>query len=92
MGTLNKATEFRRKLQTFQIGADSLSSVILLSNVVGGNEFKTSDSSVITSVIDEMKRTLDGKVKEVDEQIMLMKICSGATFLWSWREKMQFYY
>lgn len=26
-------------------------------------------SSVITSVIDEMKRTLDGKVKEVEEQI-----------------------
>ncbi|MCX6237936.1 MAG: hypothetical protein NTY07_10345 [Bacteroidia bacterium] len=28
-------------------------------------------SSVITSVIDEMKRTLDGKVKEVEEQISL---------------------
>jgi hypothetical protein len=65
--TLN---ESRRKLQTFQIGADSLSSVIMLRDAAG-NEFKTSNSSVITSVIDEMKRTLDGKVKEVEEQISL---------------------
>jgi len=65
--TLN---ESRRKLQTFQIGADSLSSVILLKDAAG-NEFKTSNSSVITSVIDEMKRILDGKVKEVEEQISL---------------------
>ena len=65
--TLN---ESRRKLQTFQIGADSLSSVILLRDAAG-NEFKTSNSSVITSVIDEMKRTLDVKVKDVEEQINL---------------------
>ncbi len=63
-------SESRRKLQTFQIGADSLSSVILLRDAAG-NEFKTSNSSVITSVIDEMKRTLDSKVKEVEEQISL---------------------
>jgi hypothetical protein len=65
--TLN---ESRRKLQTFQIGADSLSSVILLRDAAG-NEFKTSNSSVITSVIDEMKRTLDGKVKDCEELINL---------------------
>jgi len=65
--TLN---ESRRKLQTFQIGADSLSSVILLRDAAG-NEFKTSNSTVIISVIDEMKRTLDVKVKEVEEQINL---------------------
>jgi hypothetical protein len=65
--TLNDS---RRKLQTFQIGADSLSSVISLRDS-NGNEFKTSNSAVITSVIDEMKRTLDGKVKEVEEQINL---------------------
>jgi hypothetical protein len=63
-------SESRRKLQTFQIGADSLSSVILLRDAAG-NEFKTSNSSVITSVIDEMKRTLEAKVKEVEEQISL---------------------
>lgn len=63
-------TESRRKLQTFHIGADSLSSVILLRDAAG-NEFKTSNSSVITSVIDEMKKTLDLKVREVELQIEL---------------------
>ena len=36
-----------------------------------GNEFRTSNSTVITSVIDEMKRTLDVKVREVEEMISL---------------------
>ena len=56
--TLN---ESRRKLQTFNIGADSMSSVMLLKDAAG-NEFKTSNLEVIASVIDEMKRTLDTKV------------------------------
>ena len=60
--------ESRRKLQTFQIGSDSLSSTILLRDA-SGNEFKTSNSAVITSVIDEMKRTLDAKVREVETLI-----------------------
>jgi hypothetical protein len=63
-------SESRRKLQTFQIGADSLSSVILLRDA-NGNEFKTSNSAVLTTVIEEMKRTLDIKVREVEEQINL---------------------
>lgn len=63
-------TESRRKLQTFQIGADSLSSVILLRDAAG-SEFKTSNSGVITSVIEEMKKTLDLKVREVELQIEL---------------------
>ena len=65
--TLNDS---RRKLQTFQIGADSLSSVISLRDA-NGNEFKTSNSAVINSVIDEMKRTLDTKVHDVEELINL---------------------
>lgn len=65
--TLNDS---RRKLQTFQIGADSLSSVISLRDA-NGNEFKTSNSAVISSVIDEMKRTLDVKVRDVEELINL---------------------
>jgi hypothetical protein len=65
--TLNDS---RRKLQTFQIGADSMSSVISLRDA-NGNEFKTSNSAVISSVIDEMKRTLDTKVRDVEEQINL---------------------
>ena len=63
-------SESRRKLQTFQIGADSLSSVIMLRDA-NGNEFKTSNSAVITAVIDEMKRTLEVKLREVEEQINL---------------------
>jgi hypothetical protein len=63
-------SESRRKLTTFQIGADSMSSTILMRDAAG-NEFKTSNSSVISSVIDEMKRTLDHKVREVEEQINL---------------------
>ena len=58
----------RRKLQTFQIGADSLSSTMMLKDS-SGNEFRTSNSAVIASVIDEMKRTLDIKVREVEDQI-----------------------
>ncbi len=65
--TLNDS---RRKLQTFQIGADSLSSVISLKDA-NGNEFKTSNSAVISSVIDEMKRTLDAKVHDVEGLINL---------------------
>jgi len=65
--TLNDS---RRKLQTFQIGADSLSSVVSLKDA-NGNEFKTSNSAVISSVIDEMKRTLDVKIRDVEELINL---------------------
>jgi hypothetical protein len=60
--------ESRRKLQTFHIGADSMSSTIQLRDA-SGNEFKTSNSAVITTVIEEMKRTLDLKVREVETQI-----------------------
>lgn len=61
-------SESRRKLQTFQIGADSLSSVIMLRDA-NGHEFKTSNSAVITAVIDEMKRTIDQKIGEVENHI-----------------------
>jgi hypothetical protein len=60
--------ESRRKLQTFQIGADSLSSTFNLRDGAG-NEFKTSNSAVISAVIDEMKRILDAWVHDVEEQI-----------------------
>ena len=62
--------ESRRKLQTFQLGADGLSSSIQLRDAAG-NEFRTSNSAVINTVIDEMKRTLDTKVREVEELIDL---------------------
>ena len=62
--------ESRRKLQTFQLGADGLSSSIQLRDAAG-NEFRTSNSAVINTVIDEMKRTLDAKVREVEDLIDL---------------------
>ena len=62
--------ESRRKLQTFQLGADGLSSSIQLRDAAG-NEFRTSNSAVINTVIDEMKRTPDTKVKEVEDLIDL---------------------
>ena len=61
-------SESRRKLQTFNIGADSMSSTIMLRDAAG-NEFKTSNSAVITAVIEEMKRSLDTKLREVESQI-----------------------
>ena len=39
--------------------------VILFKDAVG-NEFKTSNSAVIASMIDEMKRTLDTIVREIE--------------------------
>ena len=64
-------SESRRKLQTFQLGADGLSSSIHLRDAAG-NEFKTSNSAVITTVIDEMKRSPDSKVHVVYELIDLL--------------------
>lgn len=65
-----KLSDAKRKLQTFQIGADSMSSVVSLRDA-NGNEFKTSNSAVFSAVVDEMKRTLDDKVREVELQINL---------------------
>ena len=62
--------ESRRKLQTFQLGADGLSSSIQLRDAAG-NEFRTSNSAVLNTVIEEMKRTLDTKVREVEDLIDL---------------------
>ena len=57
-------------MQTFQLGAYGLSSSIQLRDATG-NEFRTSNSTVINTVIDEMKHTLDTKVREVEELIDL---------------------
>jgi len=61
-------TESKRKLTVFQLGADGMSSSIALKDAAG-NEFKTSNSAVISAVIDEMKRILDQKVRDIEEQI-----------------------
>lgn len=66
---LRNLNESRRKLQTFQVGADSLSSVVALKDAAG-NEFKTSNSAVVAAVVDEIKKTLDGKISEVEQKIV----------------------
>ena len=65
---LKNLNESRRKLQTFQVGADSLSSVVALRDA-NGNEFKTSNSAVVAAVVEEIRKTLDGKIAEVEQKI-----------------------
>ena len=60
-----KLYESRRKLQSFIIGADTISSLILLKDKAG-NEFKTSNSEVIALWIEEMKLIRDTKVSPRD--------------------------
>lgn len=66
---LRNLNESRRKMQTFQIGADSLSSVVALRDA-NGNEFKTSNSAVVAAVVDEIRNTLDAKIAEVEQKIV----------------------
>lgn len=63
-----KLTETRRNLQTFSLGADGMGETIFLRDA-SGKEFKTSNTPVVSAVMEEIKSTLDEKVKEVEEQI-----------------------
>ncbi|WP_159516927.1 hypothetical protein [Sunxiuqinia indica] len=63
-----KLTETRRNLQTFSLGADGMGATIFLRDA-SGKEFKTSNTPVVSAVMEEIKSTLDEKVKEVEEQI-----------------------
>ncbi len=60
--------EAKRKLTVFHLGADGMSSSIALRDA-SGNEFKTSNSAVISAVIEEMKKILDLKVRDIEDQI-----------------------
>ncbi len=63
-----KLSETRRNLQTFSLGADGLGATMFLRDA-SGKEFKTSNTPVVSAVIEEIKSTLDSKIKEVEEQI-----------------------
>ncbi len=63
-----KLTETRRNLETFNLGADGMGATVFLRDA-GGKEFKTSNSPVVAAVTEEIKATLDGKIKEVEAQI-----------------------
>jgi hypothetical protein len=58
--------EAHPKLQTFRIDSGSLSSMILRWDT-NNNEFKISNSAVITAVIEIMKNILNGKIEDVQE-------------------------
>ena len=63
-----KLTETCTNLQTFSLGADGMGATIFLRDA-SGKEFKTSNTPVVSAVMEEIKTTLDGKIKEVEEQI-----------------------
>ena len=63
-----KLTETRWNLQTFSLGADGMGATIFLRDA-SGKEFKTSNTPVVSAVMEEIKTTLDGKIKEVEAQI-----------------------
>ena len=63
-----KLTETHRNLQTFSLGADGMGATVFLRDA-SGKEFKTSNTPVVSAVMDEIKSTLDEKIKEVEDQI-----------------------
>lgn len=63
-----KLTETRRNLQTFNLGADGMGATVFLRDA-SGKEFKTSNSPVVSAVTEEIKNTLDAKIREVEQQI-----------------------
>ena len=65
-----KLQESYRNLQTFKIGTDGMSTQIVLRDTTSGKEFKTSNSSVVARILEEIRLTLQGKITEVESQIM----------------------
>jgi hypothetical protein len=63
-----KLNEARRNLNGFKIGADGLSSTVVIKDV-SGQEFKTSHNIVVETVLKTVKEVLDAKIAEVEEQI-----------------------
>jgi hypothetical protein len=64
-----KLQESYRNLQTFKIGTDGMSTQIVLRDIASGKEFKTSNSSVVARILEEIRLTLQGKITEVESQI-----------------------
>jgi hypothetical protein len=65
-----KLNEARRNLNGFKLGADGLSSTVVIKDV-SGQEFKTSHNIVVETVLKTVKEVLDAKIAEVEEQINL---------------------
>jgi hypothetical protein len=63
-----KLNEARKNLNGFKLGADGLSSTVVIKDV-SGQEFKTSHNIVVETVLKTVKEVLDAKITEVEEQI-----------------------
>lgn len=65
---LRNLTDSRRKLASFQLGADAMSSTLQIRDA-SGNTFSTSNSAVIAEVLVLAKNTLDDRIRDVEAQI-----------------------
>lgn len=63
-----KLNEARKNLNGFKLGADGLSSTVVIKDV-SGQEFKTSHNIVVETVLKTVKEVLDAKITEVEDQI-----------------------
>ena len=63
-----KLNEARKNLNGFKLGADGLSSTVVIKDV-SGQEFKTSHNIVVETVLKTVKEVLDSKIQEVEDQI-----------------------
>ena len=63
-----KLNEAKKNLNGFKLGADGLSSTVIIRDV-SGQEFKTSHNIVVETVLTTVQGVLDEKITEVEEQI-----------------------
>ena len=63
-----KLGEAKKNLNGFKLGADGLSSTVIIRDV-SGQEFKTSHNIVVETVLATVQGVLDEKITEVEEQI-----------------------
>lgn len=63
-----KLNEAKKNLTSFKLGADGLSSTVIIRDVTG-QEFKTSHNIVIETVLATVLEVLNSKIAEVEQQI-----------------------
>ena len=66
-----KLNEAKKNLNGFRLGADGLSSTVVIKDV-SGQEFKTSHNIVVETVLKTVMQVLDEKIAEVELQINFM--------------------
>lgn len=64
-----KLQESYRNLQSFKIAVDGFSSQFILRDNNSGREFKTSNSAVVSRVMEEVRSILSEKIAEIECQI-----------------------